>query len=64
MFFVEHRGFTQPSEARKITFEESLVFEKIHEETYISLGYDLIRIAPAALAERVRRIVEYHLRRC
>ncbi len=58
VFFIEHLGFCQPSEARKITYEESLVFEKIHEETYISLGYDLIRIAPERLPERVHQIIE------
>ena len=57
VFFIENLGFCQPSEARKITFEESLVFEQIHEETYISLGYDLIKIAPDALSERVHYIM-------
>src|SRR5579864_7179176 len=57
VFFIEHLGFCQPTEARKITFEESLVFEKIHEETYTSLGYDLLKIAPETLVERVRRIM-------
>jgi hypothetical protein len=56
--FIEHLGFCQPTEARKITFEESLVFEKIHEETYTSLGYDLLKIAPDALSVRVHRIME------
>lgn len=59
VFFIENLGFCQPSEARKITFEESLVFEQIHEETYISLGYDLIKIAPEALPERVHHIMEW-----
>ena len=59
VFFIEHLGFCQPSEARKITFEESLVFEQIHEETYLSLGYDLIKIAPAALSQRVHHILEW-----
>lgn len=59
VFFSENLGFTQPSEARKITFEESLVFEQIHEETYISLGYNLIKIAPEALSQRVHRIIEW-----
>jgi predicted ATPase len=58
VFFIEHLGFCQPSEARKNTFEESLVFEKIHEETYTSLGYDLIKNAPEALPQRVHRIME------
>lgn len=59
VFFIENLGFCQPSEARKITFEESLVFEKIHEETYTSLGYDLIKIPPEALSQRVHRIIEW-----
>jgi predicted ATPase len=59
VFFIEHLGFCQPTEARRITFEESLVFEHIHEETYLSLGYDLIKIAPAALSQRVHHILEW-----
>ena len=59
VFFIEHLGFCQPTEAGKITFEESLVFEQIHEETYTSLGYDLLKIASEALSERVHRIMEW-----
>lgn len=59
VFFIEHLGFCQPSEARKITFEEALAFEHIHEETYRSFGYDLIKIAPGALSERVHHIIEW-----
>jgi predicted ATPase len=59
VFFIEHLGFCQPTEARKITFEESLAFEQIHEETYLSLGYDLIKIAPATLSERVHHILAW-----
>ena len=59
VFFLENLGFCQPSEARKITFEESLLFETIHAEIYTSLGYDLIKIAPEPLHERVNRITEW-----
>ena len=59
VFFIENLGFCQPTEARKITFAESLVFEKIHEEIYTSLGYNLIKIVPEALSERVHRIMEW-----
>ena len=59
VFFIEHLGFCQPTAARKITFAESLVFEQIHEETYTSLGYDLLKIAPEALSQRVHRIMEW-----
>jgi len=53
VFFLENLGFSRPSEARKITFEESLHFEDIHAEIYTSMGYDLIIIAPESLWERV-----------
>lgn len=59
VFFIENLGFCQPTEARKISFEESLLFEKIHAETYTSLGYDLIKIAPESLSERVYGIMEW-----
>jgi predicted ATPase len=49
----------KPTEARKISFEASLLFEKIHAETYTSLGYDLIKIAPESLSERVHSIMEW-----
>lgn len=59
VFFVENLGFIQPTEARKITFEESLLFEKIHAEVYIELGYKLIRIPPDTLSNRVQQIVDF-----
>src|SRR5258708_21832167 len=46
VFFIENLGFCEPSAARKITFEDSLKFEKVHEETYRSFGYECIRVAP------------------
>jgi predicted ATPase len=59
VFFIEHLGFFQPTEARKITFEEALIFEKIHEETYAALGYELLKIPPESLSERVQCIIKW-----
>jgi len=59
VFFIEHLGFCQQTDARRITFEESLLFEHIHQETYRSLGYHLIKIAPDALTERVQHILAW-----
>jgi predicted ATPase len=56
LFFIENLGFCEPSAARKITFEDSLKFEKVHEETYRSFGYECIRIAPSDLAARIEQI--------
>lgn len=58
VFFIENLGFCHPTEARKISFDESLVFEKIHLEIYASFGYDLIKIPPASLSKRVHAIIE------
>jgi predicted ATPase len=56
VFFIRNLGFVTPTEARRITFEETVRFERIHEETYRGLGFELMPIEPASVAERVRAI--------
>ena len=56
VFFISNLGFVTPTEARRISFEEALRFERIHEETYRSHGFDLVPIAPAPLEQRVDAI--------
>jgi predicted ATPase len=56
VFFVRNLSFMTPTAARRITFEETIRFEKIHEETYRELGFDLIAVDPASVEERVRII--------
>jgi len=34
VFFVRNLGFVTATEARRISFEETVRFEKIHEDTY------------------------------
>ena len=58
VFFIQNLGFITPTRARGITFEESLRFEDIHQETYRSLGFELMQVQPAALLDRVRIIQE------
>jgi predicted ATPase len=59
VFFIENLGFCEPTAARKISFEDSLRFEKVHEETYRSFGYECIRVAPLELSARVDQIRRY-----
>jgi predicted ATPase len=56
VFFIRNLGFVTPSEARRISFEETVRFEKIHEQVYLEYGFELVPIAPSTLAERVRWI--------
>ena len=53
VFFIRNLGFVTPTEARRITFEETLRFEKIHEELYLDFGFELISVEPRSLMERV-----------
>ena len=56
VFFVRSLGFITPTDARRITFEEALRFEKIHEDTYRDLGFDLVWIDPGSVVDRARFI--------
>lgn len=53
VFFVRHLGFVTPTEARRISFEDTVRFEKVHEETYRDFGFELIMVEPGSVAERV-----------
>ena len=56
VFFIRNLGFVTPTEARRISFEETVRFEKIHEEAYRDYGYELVSVEPASLVERVSLI--------
>src|SRR3954451_22156114 len=53
VFFIRNLGFVTPTEARRISFEETVRFEKVHEETYRDFGFELVSIEPGTVAERV-----------
>jgi predicted ATPase len=53
VFFIRSLGFITATEARRITFEDAVRFEKIHEATYQELGFELISVEPSSLMERV-----------
>lgn len=57
VFFIENLGFLEPTAARKISFEESLIFEKIHLETYEKFGFECVKIPPIQVAERVEIVL-------
>lgn len=52
-FFIRNLGFVTPTEARRISFEETVRFEKVHEETYRDFGFELVSIEKGSLLERV-----------
>jgi predicted ATPase len=60
VFFVRNLGFVTPTEARRISFEDTVRFEKVHEETYRHFGFELFPIEPGSVAERVT-LIKRHL---
>jgi predicted ATPase len=52
VFFVRNQGFVRATSARRISFEDSLAFETIHEQTYRELGFHLVDVPPGPLTER------------
>jgi predicted ATPase len=55
-FFIRNLGFITPTEARRISFEETLRFERIHEETYRNHGFEIVSVERASLSQRVAAI--------
>ncbi len=55
-FLIRNLGFVVPTEARRISFEETVRFERIHEEIYRDFGFELVYVEPGSVAERVSKI--------
>jgi predicted ATPase len=53
VFFVRHQGFIRATSARRISFEDSLVFERLHEQIYRDLGFRLTEVPAGPLTGRV-----------
>ena len=56
VFFVRLLGFVTPTEARRISLEDTVRFEKVHEEAYRDFGFELVSVEPGSLIERVSAI--------
>ena len=56
VFLVRNLGFITAIPARRISFEKTLRFERIHEETYRRLDFELVSIEPGPLLKRVQTI--------
>lgn len=56
VFCVQNLGFITPTEARRISFEEALRFERIHEDVYRNFGFEIVPVESGSLSERVAAI--------
>ena len=53
---MRNQGFVEPTAARRISFEDSLVFEDVHERTYRELGFELIEVPAGPLEWRAELV--------
>jgi predicted ATPase len=59
VFFIRNQGFIRPTAARRISFEDSLAFEQVHEQTYRDLGFLLVDVPIGPLADRVGAVLKH-----
>jgi predicted ATPase len=58
-FLIRNQGYVEPTSARRISYQDALAFERIHEQTYRELGFRLVEVPPGPLAERVALIERF-----
>jgi len=59
VFFVRDLGFIESTPVRRISYEESLKFERVHIETYQALGFELVYVPKAGVDARADLIEPY-----
>ncbi len=52
VFFIRPLGFCEPTAARRISYQQSLEFERYHEDEYARLGFELVDIPAGEIEER------------
>jgi predicted ATPase len=56
VFLIRPVGFVVPTAARRISYAESLEFERVHEDVYREHGFEIAEVAPGAVAERAAAV--------
>jgi predicted ATPase len=56
VLLVKNLGFITPTDARRITYEETVRFEQIHEQTYREFGFEVIPVDSGSVLDRVAQI--------
>lgn len=53
VLYVEWLGYLTPTEVRRIDEADTLRFDRIHRETYLELGYELVEVPVLPVEDRV-----------
>ncbi|STY78868.1 ATPase [Legionella wadsworthii] len=58
VFFFKNLGFIEPTSARKISYEDALIFEQIHIDVYKEFGFEIVLVPNKTIEERCRFVIE------
>jgi predicted ATPase len=64
VFLVRPIGFAEPTAARRISYQDSLEFEGMHEAAYRECSFEIVHVAAAAVPDRadaIASIIASHL---
>lgn len=56
VFLVRPIGFVEPTAARRISYQDSLEFEGLHEAAYRECGFEIVDVAAAGVMDRADAI--------
>jgi predicted ATPase len=59
VFFVRPLGFVVPTAARRISYQNSLRFEAVHEAVYREHGFQLVDVPAGTIDERAAAVDSY-----
>ncbi len=59
VFFIRSLGFITPTAARRISREDAVHFERVHEKVYSDFGFHIISVEPASPSDRANQIKTY-----
>lgn len=57
VFFFENLGFIKHTDARKISYEDALIFQQIHLDVYRKFGFEIVLVPKKSIAERCRFVL-------
>ncbi|ETZ07370.1 hypothetical protein P618_200434 [Holospora obtusa F1] len=58
IFFFENLGFIEHSDARKISYEDALIFEQIHLDVYKEFGFEIVLVPKKTIEERCECVLK------
>ncbi|WP_045915682.1 AAA family ATPase [Orientia tsutsugamushi] len=57
VFFFEKLSFIEHTDARKISYEDALIFEQMHLDVYKEFGFEIVLVPKQSIEERCRFVL-------